>query len=478
MGIQGIQLLSPNQNVDSTSLTDNLEVINDGYRDEFGAIHRRPGYELLCDLAYNYAIDGMYWWSIAQAVIIVANGKVFKVSTKTGTFSEIPGVTLLAGIRVIFAELYYTSTPLVFMANGGKIAYTDGASVAYVADEHAPTQVSHIVEFNTFLIANSVGTPTFYFSNPNDPLTWDATDNYDAEVSTDNIECIYVAGGRLYLLGKRSIETWYNSGTAGDPFIRRLSSTYVEDGIYSPYTISLLDGKLVFLNKKRKMVKIEVDESTVISQAYDKVFQGIEYANDAYSENISIDGRDFFITTFKSANKTIVYDYTLNSWYEWSYLNDSIRDRFIANAYCYAQDWNMHLIGDRNTGKIYKLSTDIYNDDSTSISTLIRTGHINHGSDMLIKPCLGLLIRIKRGVGLSSDHYKTAKLRIRWRDDGKPTWSAWKEIDLGAVGDTSFDIHVLKGRGGRYRSRQYEIEMGADAPLVLSGAWERIKDER
>ena len=63
-----------------------------------------------------------------------------------------------------------------------------------------------------------------------------------------------------------------------------------------------------------------------------------------------------------------------------------------------------------------------------------------------------------------------AKLLVRWRNDGKAGWSNYREIDLGAWGETEI---VKRIRGlGQYRTRQYEIVSYTGGAITLAGVEE------
>ena len=59
----------------------------------------------------------------------------------------------------------------------------------------------------------------------------------------------------------------------------------------------------------------------------------------------------------------------------------------------------------------------------------------------------------------------SAQLLIKWRDQGDTTWKTQKTVSLGRVGQT--DFHGSLVRMGRYKTRQYEIAISDDSPLVL-----------
>ena len=64
------------------------------------------------------------------------------------------------------------------------------------------------------------------------------------------------------------------------------------------------------------------------------------------------------------------------------------------------------------------------------------------------------------------------KLLIRYRNDGKPNWSNYREVSLGKLGDTEI-FKRISGLGS-YRNRQYEIVCTAGVPLTITGLEENV----
>lgn len=66
----------------------------------------------------------------------------------------------------------------------------------------------------------------------------------------------------------------------------------------------------------------------------------------------------------------------------------------------------------------------------------------------------------------------TPRLLIRYRNDGKPNWSDYREVSLGKLGDTEI-FKRITGLGS-YRNRQYEIICTAGVPLTITGLEENV----
>lgn len=74
---------------------------------------------------------------------------------------------------------------------------------------------------------------------------------------------------------------------------------------------------------------------------------------------------------------------------------------------------------------------------------------------------------------VEDEPYVEPKLLIRWRDEGKPNWSNYREISLGNSGQTEI-IKKLRGLG-RYRTRQYELVCTSKFPMTIALIEEFVK---
>jgi len=138
----------------------------------------------------------------------------------------------------------------------------------------------------------------------------------------------------------------------------------------------------------------------------------------------------------------------------------------------FAENWGVHLIGDRKTGKIYEITPDALNDAGTTIKHTVRTGWINHGSDE-DKLSTTLRFIFKSGEGKSGATSTAPQVWIRWRDDGNSDWGNTITLDLGKLGYRNF-IKEIRPMG-IYSSRQYEIIFGDQADYVLVRVEEEVE---
>ncbi len=509
------------QNIDEMALSQFSPALIDGYMDEEGNTHRRPGLSLLVDLGTGAKVDGLYWWKKQGYAIAVSGGKVFKITASDGTNTDITGAgAMVTGTRVSFTE----DATYAFMANGGKIQHYNNAGTAtQMVDADCPTAVTQLGWHDQYLLCNNVGTGQMHYSDLNNSISWSALSFVNAESMPDNILSINTAWREILLLGESSAEIFWDDGT--NPF-SRLEGAYTERGCSAAYSTAFFDNTWQWLDHTRRFVRIDGRVPQVISTPFDKTIQGLSTISDAMSDILEVDGRTFWIISFPTDEKTYVYDYALKLWYEWSYWDTvgAVYQRWLGNCVCYAKGWNKHLVGSRIDGKIYTASTSVYTDNGNTIRTLRRTAHVDYDT-MARKRSNALYSRVKRGTGISTasevtgtdatiytckiSHTAAALNRpitgadyatywvaggatggawvsgtdytgqtpyiiVRWNDDGKDSWSNDHQINFGRVGDKKIVDSSLK-RLGIYQTRQWEFILTDPVPLVLADAEEDVE---
>ncbi len=452
--------LGLNKALDEVGLRGYAAALQDCIVDEEGNVHRRPGLTSLCDLGTNAAIDGLYWWPEQEWAIAISDGETYKITDNSGTNSQISGDSFQAGTRVIFGN-YGTA---LYAANGAKILkIPNSGNVAEIGDADAPTAVTHPVVLDTYLLANEVDSEKCHYSKVGDPDDWPG-DFVSAEAKTDTLLAQITANLELYLLGKRTLEVWRNDGST--PFVRELQG-YIETGTIAAYSFALCGGVLYWLDNERNVVRMTPDSRTpqVISVTMNKYIQGFSTVSDALGDYIVIGGRPYYVLNFPTEEKTLVWDIINSKWYEWGYW-DSVNaeyENWLANCYCLAESWNLALVGDRTTGKVYKLDTTVYDDDGDTLRTLIRTPHLGYEAESVRKISHKLTFRVKRTNVV--DTASVTSMIIRYRDNGSSTWQNQRTVALAQVGDTEFRGTLL--RNGSFYTRQYEIVLSDDTPLAL-----------
>jgi hypothetical protein len=455
----------PYRGVDEVQLSGVSAYVMDAYVDELEQTCKRPGLDLFVDFGTSYGVDGLYWWDRQRVAIGVSAGRVFQIDDFAGSVTELVGATLTIGTRVSYAS---DGTKLV-MANGGRMVHcTKSGALTTMADADAPIRVSHVAYLDGYILANLLDTGLFHFCTNDDMTDWDAAEFAAAEGKPDTITALYEGWSEIALVGPESVEIWVNDGQT--PF-SRLSGGLIQEGCGAPHTFRQVGNAWMWLSKKRRFVQLTGRTPEPVSFPYDKIIQSFVTVDDAVADVMEIAGQCFYVVSFPSANRTFVYSVYRKAWHEWGYWNQSLADyqRWRGSAYCYAEPWGLHLVGDRASGKIYKMSREYFSDNGDLIRSVRRTGFNDHGTPQL-KRSYEAIIRTKRGQGTASVPAPT--MGVRWRD--KPgAWKNGRSVSLGAVGEHEI-YATLKGGLGTYRARQWELTHSANTDWILVGGRELV----
>lgn len=456
------------RNVNGVELRDKTEYLMNGYIDEQGATHGRPGLETFIDLGLGSGarIDGLFWWKQTGCVLAVADGKLFKVTypsqiaTKTNLYGS---DRLNQNAKVSFAQ----DGSYAFMANGGSILKTDGTNVAEaLSDAEAPTTADDVVYLDTYLLANESGTGRFRYSEVGDTLSWRSIARASAMGYPDDISALKIYNREIYLFGAESVEFWENDGAS--PFAR-VPGGALQVGCIAPKSIVVTSDGVYWLNHNREFVVFNGQSVEQLSTPYDKELESFSAVSDCRGEYLKIDGHGFFFWSFPSEQRTLVYNLTDKTWSEWGVFNSETAkySHWLAADYCYAPAWGLHLVGDRSNSVIYKMASSLYDDDGDAIRLVRRSGHIDYGTSQR-KRSRRMRFRAKRGHAGTT---RTPQLMVRWKDDNK-SWSNERWYSLGDQGDT--DLVVEIGPTGIYKTRQYEFVCTDPVPVIFLYAEEDI----
>ena len=454
----------PYRGVDEVQLSGVSAYIMDAYVDELEQTCKRPGLDEFLDFGTGYGVDGLYWWDRQRVVVGVSGGRVFQINDFTGSVTELVGATLTIGTRVSYAS---DGTKLV-MANGGRMVHCEkSGALIQMVDVDAPTSVSHVAYLDGYILANARETGRFHFCMNDDLTNWDAAEFAAGEGKPDNITALYEGWSEIVLVGPESVEIWVNDGQT--PF-SRLSGGLIQRGCSAPNTFRQVGNAWMWLDENKRFVQLTGRTPEPVSFPFDKVLQGLPVVEDAITDVIEIAGQAFYVVSFPGANRTFVYNVYRKAWHEWGYWNQNRADyeRWRGNVHCHATAWGMHLVGDRSSGKVYKLSRDYHDDDGDLIRSVRRTGFNDHGTTQ-VKRSYEAVIRCKRGQGNADVTNPT--MSVRWRDQ-PGTWKNGRSVSLGAVG--KHEMHVKLSGLGQYRARQWEFVHSAKTDWILVGGKELV----
>lgn len=125
-----------------------------------------------------------------------------------------------------------------------------------------------------------------------------------------------------------------------------------------------------------------------------------------------------------------------------------------------------NLVGDWETGNIYRLDLDTYTDNGDTIARVRAAPHI--AQDLRWQFFQALQVDMESGVGVSSGQGSDPQAMLRWSDDGGFTWSSEIWAPIGKIGQGR--TRVRWRRLGKSRDRVFEVTITDPIKVALIGA--------
>ena len=503
----------PWQNLEALAVGDNTSVLINGYLDKSPqgelVTFNRAGMSEFIDFNNTESVDGVYWWDETSMLIAVTNRNVYNVK-QDGT-TTLLGTGLIAGNKVKFTSyfLFSQNKNYLFMANGGKIFYTDGTIFSEMQSPDAPQYVTDLSVIDTILIANDFVNHTMRYSDPLDPFTWPQLNAIQPDTLGDTMQTLKIGNRYIYLFGRHTTDIFYSTGDQILPFSRveGMSSDFGIQAIHSlakieaPTYIGYPTSAMIFIDQRRYVVSLTTNVTHWISKGIDSIIQSFGRVDDAIGNAIKINAKLFYILTFPSENRTFVYDFELQCWYEWAVWDDKLAvfNSMPIKSITYAKDWGIYVFGSSNNSKLYYFDKKYFDDDGNPIRIVKITGHVDHGN-LNIKKVKRLTIHMRRGFNdvttgrvtdESGNKLKTesgdwiipeispaqaesmCQLQIRYQDENMTNWSNAITVPVRNNGIENYIFRI--NRVGMYRDRQYEFTYSGATPFILVQAEEDVE---
>lgn len=413
----------------------------------------RPGLTLLTTIATSvcrgmkdfrdvgYGVFGNKFYSITSGY----------VATERGTLNTSAGPCTLAG-------------------NGLQVCVCDGADL-YVYDISAATftevtdadftaagSVDYIDGYGVF---NEPDTQKFWITSLLDFTAVDGLDFSSAESNPDYIVRVFVETSTLYMMGRKSIEPWYNSADADFPFTR-ISGGTVERGLLAKMSVVKDDNAILFLGDDRVVYRLSGSNLARVSSAeVETSISEMSDPTDAEGFTISNDDSRYYVLTFPTAETTWVYDFSTGLWAQW---DSHLLGRW--RAAWHMRLGNREVVGDYANGKLYKINSAAYDEDGgTFVSSHIFPAI--HSEQRL--PHNHFEVDIQAGVGLVSGQGSDPIMLLSWSDDGGHTWSNELDMKMGKIGE--YKQRCEQRRLGSSLDRRYKISCSEPVKRVVTGAY-------
>ena len=439
------------------------------------ALVRRPGLTVYKAITAGEGRGAHYHVAASRRFAVIGNTLyefTSSSSTNRGTLSTNSGFVSMADNG---------STP----GGGNQLMLVDGAdgyifnlstnTLSVISDADFPDAPQTVTFQDGYFIVNAGDTGRFYISDSYDGTAWNALDFATAEGDPDVLVAVKSDRRELWLIGKRSAEIWYNSGNADFPF-ERFQGGFFEMGCAAKASVAKFDNSMVWLSSNsrgaRQFVRAVEGGATVISTP-GMAWQMAQYTavEDARAFAFELEGHEFYICSFPTANVTWVYDAVSKEWFKWSYYESGAHTQFRGAHYLF--DGTNCIVLDHTNGNTYTLSTSVYADNSdTMMFERIGTHLYFEGRRVQVQE---FELLMEGGLGLTTGQGSDPQALLAWSKDGGHTYGADMYRSLGAIGQ--YKSRAVWRKIGSARDVVFRIRISDPVPVVITGAQVRLRGE-
>lgn len=422
-----------------------------------------PGFTLRKTLD-TLPLRGLY--PFGDTLIAVSGDRLYTV-TQSGTATDRGNIETTGPIDI-------SDNGLQVMIVGDTKSYVlDGTTFALTQITDPDFYPASSVDFIDQYMAISVaGGSTFQISALANASSWSALDLATAETRPDLLTRVWVDNRDLLLMGRETIEGWYNSGASPFPFER--TQLFLEIGIAGRDCVAKIDNSVAFLANDGTVRIIRGGTALVISTPeIASVIASWNTPGNAQAFAFTLRNHSFWV--LRHTDGCVMWDASVPAEYAWS-----VRKSYGSQTWRIAYTcgiWSQTLLGDAETGKIYTMSPDVHAEaDQPLVRELVSSAMGPTGVPFTLN---AIEIAFEPGVGIVSGQGSDPETWMELSRNSGRTFGARMTRKLGRRGEYAKRV-VWQSGYGQFRPEGGVIRLGCSDPVpwVLRQAFADFTPDR
>lgn len=354
-----------------------------------------------------------------------------------------------------------------------------------ITDTEFPDTATTVAYVNgRFLVNDPTVAGKFVWSDINDGTAYDGASTGTAQSLTSAIKKILPDKvDSIYLFGDEQSEIWYNST---DPDLVFEKFEAIETGIAAPATACLFDNTVAWLTRNKRGALQAVKAGSAYqpmvfsTPEISAKWERYSTVSDAFAYSMQIDGHEFYVITFPTANATWAYDAVTQRWHRRSAaFSAGAPTREKASCHAFAGSWSggTHILGDFNeTGKLFAVSTSVYTFDSANMERRL-TGQALAAMNEQNLRFAEVQVDMEEGVVDALDAGNDRQITLQWSINGGKTFNTGVQLDIGEAAVNGYDHRAIVRKLGRGRNWIFRVYSDTPRKLIVKGAYGRLVGE-
>jgi hypothetical protein len=368
----------------------------------------------------------------------VKGTSLFKI-TSDGTHTNLG--TIGGSGRCTFAN---DGINLVVVTGGKTYIYsTDTGSIVESTTVGTTGALSVAVINSLYLFTFADTTVTAFLDNST--KLFDTQGSVSAESNPDDLLRDFIFEQTIYRMGKRTIESWYNTPELTPPIARIEGQTF-EVGLAAIHSVAKTDEALYWLGDDNAVYRARAGtKERVSTDAISNELSKLDVSN-AYAHTFTLEGQNFYLLQI-AGRPAFVLNESLGKkgWFELSSGIEDLQWQGSSVIDCYGKLW----VADESNGKVYNLDLDTFTNDGdtlkrTRVTTSINGGLFGRKGQRIQMSRMQIIM--ETGTGLITGQGENPRIMIEASYDGGRTWAAGDWARVGRLGEHTLKVewHSLK----------------------------------